>query len=125
LWDVPGGFCDSGEHPARTAQREVFEETGIEITITGFLGIWLDEYPGRDNLAKRTLNIYYHATPSASSSASIDRAEVSEIGFFPPTDLPSALAFPGHVPSALAAWKKATAAGQLTTAMFDRLRNGD
>ena len=57
MWDVPGGFCDVGEHPIRTAEREVFEETGIRIRVVGFLGVWLDTYADADDASKRTLNI--------------------------------------------------------------------
>jgi 8-oxo-dGTP diphosphatase len=121
MWDVPGGFCESGEHPVRTAQREVFEETGIRIQIVGFLGIWLDEYPNGNDTTKRTLNIYYHARPSDAAPAALDRAEVTEIQFFSAADLPTALAFPGHVPAALEAWQKAAAAGELVTRLLDRV----
>jgi 8-oxo-dGTP diphosphatase len=120
LWDVPGGFCDSGEHPVVTAQREVFEETGIRIQVVGFLGIWLDEYADGDDGEKRTLNIYYHATPLDLGIGAHDPAEVSEVGFFSAVALPEGLAFPGHVPAALEAWKQAVAAGQLITPLFDR-----
>jgi ADP-ribose pyrophosphatase YjhB (NUDIX family) len=121
-WDVPGGFCDAGEHPVRTAEREVLEETGIRIQVVGFLGIWLDEYPTAADASKRTLNIYYHARPSGSATAAPDRSEIADLRFFDASDFPEALAFPGHVPEALEAWKRAAAAGQLTTALFDRLR---
>lgn len=30
-WCLPGGFIEHSEHPAESAQREVFEETGLEI----------------------------------------------------------------------------------------------
>ena len=30
-WDVPGGRMEQGEHPLETLQREVFEETGMNI----------------------------------------------------------------------------------------------
>jgi 8-oxo-dGTP diphosphatase len=121
MWDVPGGFCESTEHPVRTAEREVFEETGLQIQVVGFLGIWLDEYPDGDHISKRTLNIYYHAIPVQATAPIPDASEVAEIGFFSAADLPDALAFPAHVPAALEAWKKAVVQGQLTTPpLFDR-----
>ena len=56
-WDVPGGFCESKEHPVCTAEREVFEETGLRIRVVGFLGIWLDEYPAATRSPNWTLNL--------------------------------------------------------------------
>jgi ADP-ribose pyrophosphatase YjhB (NUDIX family) len=119
MWDVPGGFCEPGEHPIRTAQREVFEETGIRVRIVGFLGIWLDEYAEARGALKRTLNIYYHAVPSGPAAVAPDITEVLEAAFFAGSSLPVSLAFPGHVPAALAAWRLAVSAGGLVTDLFD------
>jgi ADP-ribose pyrophosphatase YjhB (NUDIX family) len=33
--DVPGGFVEVGEHPARGLEREVLEELGVEIRVEG------------------------------------------------------------------------------------------
>src|SRR5262245_24962591 len=65
-WDVPGGFCGTDEHPIATAEREVGEETGLAIRITGILGMWMDEYgpPTAESPRKTTLNIYFHAVPA-------------------------------------------------------------
>lgn len=43
-WDTIGGFLKSGEHPEVGALREVMEETGLTIKITGLLGIYMDKY---------------------------------------------------------------------------------
>jgi 8-oxo-dGTP diphosphatase len=59
-WDIPGGFCDVDEHPMQAAVREAKEESGLEVEVTGFLGLWLDRYPDPDQPAV-TLNAYYHA----------------------------------------------------------------
>ena len=34
-----------GEHPIATAVREAREECGLEVEVTGFLGMWLARYP--------------------------------------------------------------------------------
>ena len=121
-WDVPGGFCDPGEHPIETAERELREETGVRVRVTGFLGIWLDEYrAGRaGSPPKPTLNIYYHAVPVGGPAAAPDPREVAELGWFGPGELPSEVAFPGHVPRVLAAWRLALRAGQLRSPLLDR-----
>jgi ADP-ribose pyrophosphatase YjhB (NUDIX family) len=40
LWALPGGAQDFGEYIAETAVRETREETGIEIEVTGVVGIY-------------------------------------------------------------------------------------
>ncbi|MFI7301676.1 NUDIX domain-containing protein [Micromonospora aurantiaca] len=40
LWALPGGAQDFGEYIAQTAVRETREETGIEIEVTGVIGIY-------------------------------------------------------------------------------------
>ena len=119
LWDVPGGFCDEGEHPMETARREVREETGLDVRITGFLGMWLDQYVEPGSAAKVTLNIYYHAVPAGDRRLVPDRTEVTDAGFFSTRELPGPLAFPGHVGTALDAWRRAAAADRLVTPLYD------
>jgi 8-oxo-dGTP pyrophosphatase MutT (NUDIX family) len=41
-WSAPGGVMDVGETLAQAAVREVKEETGLDIEITGLLGIYTD-----------------------------------------------------------------------------------
>ncbi|MFG1717882.1 NUDIX hydrolase [Micromonospora chalcea] len=40
LWALPGGAQDFGEYIAETAVRETREETGLEIKVTGVVGIY-------------------------------------------------------------------------------------
>lgn len=38
-WTLPGGGLEPGEDPERAVRREVHEETGFRIALTGLLGI--------------------------------------------------------------------------------------
>jgi 8-oxo-dGTP pyrophosphatase MutT (NUDIX family) len=40
LWALPGGAMDVGESMADTVVREIKEETGIDIAVTGVVGIY-------------------------------------------------------------------------------------
>jgi 8-oxo-dGTP pyrophosphatase MutT (NUDIX family) len=42
LWALPGGAQDIGESVIQAARREVYEETGVDVEITGLSGIYSD-----------------------------------------------------------------------------------
>jgi len=39
LWTFPGGFVDAGEDPARAAERECLEETGLKVQVSGLIDV--------------------------------------------------------------------------------------
>ncbi len=105
-WDIPGGFCEADEHPRQTVVREVREEVGLTVEVTGMLGIWMDTYGSGDASAPPdvTLNCYFHAVPLHDGQLVVDPNESSEAAWFAPDELPAELAFPAHARQVIDAW---------------------
>ena len=69
--------------------------------------MWIDTYaPHGADADKVTLSIDFHAMALAGVQPRIDPNEVVEIGWFAADELPSELAFPGHIPAVLQAWSE-------------------
>ena len=100
LWDLVGGFLAEGEHPADGARREVREETGVELELGRFLGLWMGDYGGR-----ATLNLVWLGRMRAGELVAAD--DVAELRWFAPDELPSPdkLAFDGLISDVLRAWR--------------------
>jgi 8-oxo-dGTP diphosphatase len=51
-WELPGGTREDGEWPLQTAIREVYEETGAELSAIEPIGQYVIETPGEPPLVK-------------------------------------------------------------------------
>ncbi len=95
LWAVPGGAQDFGEYIAETAVRETREESGINIEVTGIVGIYTNPHhvmAYTDGEVRQQFSICFRArylsgepTPSDESSEVrwVTRDELDELPIHP------------------------------------------
>lgn len=71
LWDLPGGFLESGEHPEAGVVREVREETGLDAQVVRLLDVAMGAYGELD-----TLNLVYELSAEGDPIARDDSMEM-------------------------------------------------
>ena len=86
LWTLPAGFIDAGEDPARAAERECLEETGLTVHATRVLDI----IAGREHPRGADFIIVYQGSVMSGELRAADDADQAE--WFDRAHLP-ALAF--------------------------------
>lgn len=86
-WSFPAGYMDAGEDPARAAEREALEETGLQVRVTSLFEVFPKFGPteGADVL------IVYCAEIVGGELVAGDDAE--HVAFFPAESPPAELAF--------------------------------
>jgi 8-oxo-dGTP pyrophosphatase MutT (NUDIX family) len=88
-WALPGGAIEMNESVADAAVRETFEETGIQVEVTGLLGIYSD--PGHvihftsNDEVRREFSVALTARPVGGEPTL--STESSEVRWVAPADL--------------------------------------
>ena len=88
-WGLPAGYAEAGERPEETAVRETLEETGLQVAIDEFLGVYsflMGALPGG-------VVVVYAA--HAVGGTLHPGADASEARFFAPDEIPE-VAFRVH-----------------------------
>jgi 8-oxo-dGTP diphosphatase len=89
-WCIPAGFMEWDEHPSSTAVREIEEETGLKIELTGFFEV----YSGVDDPRSNAILMLYLARVTGGELRAGDDA--LEVRYFSFDDLPEQIAFASH-----------------------------
>jgi 8-oxo-dGTP pyrophosphatase MutT (NUDIX family) len=88
LWTIPGGAMEPGESIVDTAVREVEEETGVQVEVTGLVGIYSSprhvvEYA--DGEVRQQFSVCFAARPVSGVPGPSD--ETSEVRYVEPHNL--------------------------------------
>ncbi len=105
-WSFPAGYVNRGEALEEAAVREVGEELGVPVRLTGLVGVYSE--------SGETVVLIVYAGEIVVGAPRPDGHEVSEVRWFALDALPEALAFP-HDRRVLADWKRARQTGSLIT----------
>lgn len=106
-WYLPAGYVEADEPPARAAERETLEETGLKVKAERLVDVYYFDDDPRGN---GILMVYACQILNGALTTS---AETTAYGFFDPDRLPAPITGAGHQP-AVQDWLR-TVRGGLST----------
>ncbi|MCU6707349.1 NUDIX domain-containing protein [Paenibacillus sp. J5C_2022] len=80
-WELPGGLSEKNESAEDTAKREVFEETGLEVTVERLSGVYFEPEHDMHHFA-------FICALNDSQQPHPDSKEVTECKYYRIEDLP-------------------------------------
>jgi 8-oxo-dGTP diphosphatase len=112
LWSFPAGYVNRGEVLEDAATREVLEEFGVAVRLTGLVGVYSER--------GEPVVLVVYAGEVETGEPRPDGHEVSEVQRFRLDALPEVMAFP-HDRQVLSDWKRALQAGRLIGAYDNKM----
>jgi 8-oxo-dGTP pyrophosphatase MutT (NUDIX family) len=85
MWGLPGGEIDAGETATQAAIREAKEETGLDVILTDFVGLYVIPAFEKIGLAG---HVTVFQAKSLTGEILLQTNETIDAGFFHPDDLP-------------------------------------
>lgn len=99
FWNLPAGYVEVDEDPARAAERETFEETGLQVKTSELLGAY---YFDNDPRGNGVLLLYECEVVDGDLRGSY---ESQKMRYFTANEIPENIAGGGHL-QAVADWKR-------------------
>lgn len=91
IWGFPGGAVEIGESLDEAATREIYEETGLKVEVTGLIGIYskyLHTYPNGD--VAQPISVFFRCR-AVGGELKADGTETLVLEYFDLTELPPLL----------------------------------
>ena len=86
VWCTPGGLIEKGETPAVAGIRETKEETGLDVCLTRFIGVY-----SREKWRGDDYHVFVFAAEVISGILTPQPGEALQVAFFPLDELPDLL----------------------------------
>lgn len=93
-WCMPGGACDVGESPSTAAEREAWEETGLQVKARRLLGVF-DGFRLPSRGAIQVYHVLFHCDVVGGELTTTN--ETTDYGWFSEAEAQKLTLFRGHV----------------------------